>query len=156
MTQMWKIQDERLPRAETAAPELPAPDTERWTPRRKASVVKAVLSGVMGLEEICHRYGLSVEEFSSWNDAMHKHGMRGLYTTKLQKYRYFPTRSLNVQPSPQGVSVTPHEYSRIFAEGLACLAKHRASTSSHCKPAAQTASPQRGLALHDFTTDPHG
>jgi ribosomal protein S19E (S16A) len=92
--QMWNIQDERLPRAETAAPELPAPDTERWTPRRKASVVKAVLSGVMGLEEICHRYGLSVEEFSSWNDAMHKHGMRGLYTTKLQKYRYFPTRSL--------------------------------------------------------------
>jgi transposase-like protein len=87
---MWNIPDERLPRTKIAAPELPPPDTKRWTPPRKASVVKAVYSGVMSLEEVCRRYGLSVEEFRSWHDAMERHGMRGLHTTKLQKTRLFP------------------------------------------------------------------
>jgi transposase-like protein len=92
---MWNIQHERLPLTKIAAPELPPPDTTRWTPRRKASVVKAVISDVMSLEEVCRRYGLSVDEFRSWHDAMQKHGMPGLYTTKLQKYRYSQTRSSN-------------------------------------------------------------
>jgi transposase-like protein len=88
--QMWNIQNERLPLTKIAAHELPPPDTERWTPRRKASVVKAVLSGVMSMEEVCRRYGVSVEEFRSWHNAMGRHGMRGLCTTKLQKYRVSP------------------------------------------------------------------
>jgi transposase-like protein len=104
---MWNIPDERLPRTNTAAPELPRPDTKRWIPRRKASVVKAVLSGVTSLEEVCRRYGLSVEEFRSWHNAMQRHGMRGLYTTKLQKYRYFPARSRNGAGIATGVSATP-------------------------------------------------
>jgi transposase-like protein len=44
---------------------LPRPDTKRWTPRRKASVVKSVLSGVITIEEVCRRYGLSADEFLS-------------------------------------------------------------------------------------------
>jgi transposase-like protein len=100
MMQMWNIQNERLPLPKIAAHEWPPPDTKRWTPRRKASVVKAVLSGVMSLEEVCRRYGLSVEEYQSWHNAMETHGMRGLYTTKLQKYRYFPTRSPNGTGTP--------------------------------------------------------
>ena len=104
--QMWNIQNERLPPTKIAAHEVPPPDTKRWTPRRKASVVKAVLSGAMSLEEVCRRYDLSVEEYQSWHNAMERHGMRGLYTTKLQKYRYFPTRSPNGTGIATGVSAT--------------------------------------------------
>jgi hypothetical protein len=104
---MWNIQNERLPRARTAAPELPPPDTNRWTPRRKAAIVKAVLSGVINLEEVYRRYGLSVEEFQSWDNAMERHGMRGLYTIKLQRYRYFAARSRNGTGIATGVSATP-------------------------------------------------
>ena len=92
---------------EPPPPELPPPDTRRWTLRRKAAVVKAALSGVINLEEVCRRYGLSVEEFRSWHNAMESHGMRGLYTTKLQKYRYFPARSRNGTGIATSVSATP-------------------------------------------------
>ena len=67
---------------------LPPPDTKRWTARRKASVVAAVLSGIITIEEVCQRYGLSVDEFLSWHNAMQRHGLEGLRITKLQNYRY--------------------------------------------------------------------
>jgi transposase-like protein len=105
--QMWDIQHERLPRTKTATAELPPPETKRWTPRRKASVVKAVISGMMSLEEVYRGYGLSVDEFRSWHDAMQRHGMRGLYTTKLQKYRCSPPGRLTYSHQPLRVSVTP-------------------------------------------------
>jgi DNA-binding winged helix-turn-helix (wHTH) protein len=77
-----------LPRIKTAGDELPSPDTKRWTPRRKVSVVTAVLRGVIGLEEVCRRCDLSVEEFLSWHNAIERHDVQGLHTTKRQKYRY--------------------------------------------------------------------
>ena len=67
---------------------LPPPDTKRWTARRKASVVAAVLSGMITIEEVCRRYGLSVDEFLSWHNSMQRHGLQGLQITKLQNYRY--------------------------------------------------------------------
>jgi hypothetical protein len=82
------ILDVNLPRIKTAGDELPPPDTGRWTARRKASVVAAVLRGVIGLEEVCRRYDLSVEEFLSWHNAIERHGVQGLHTTKRQKFRY--------------------------------------------------------------------
>jgi DNA-binding winged helix-turn-helix (wHTH) protein len=82
------ILDVSLPRIKTAGEELPSPDTKRWTPRRKVSVVAAVLRGVIGLEEVCRRCDLSVEEFLSWQKAIERHDVQGLHTTKLQKYRY--------------------------------------------------------------------
>jgi transposase-like protein len=97
---MWNIQNERWPLTKIAAHELPPPDTKRWTPRRKAAVVKAVLGDVINVEVVCRRYGLSVDEFRSWHDAMQRHGLRGLYTTKLQKYRYSQPGRLPVLPSP--------------------------------------------------------
>jgi transposase-like protein len=66
----------------------PPPDTKRWTARRKASVVAAMLSRMITVEEVCQRYGLSVDEFLSWHHAMQRHGLPGLRTTKLQNYRY--------------------------------------------------------------------
>jgi hypothetical protein len=85
------ILDEGLPRIKTAVDELPPPDTGRWTVRRKAAVVEAVLSGVISVEEVCRRYDLSVEEFLSWHYTMKMHGIRGLRTTMLQRYR--PSRA---------------------------------------------------------------
>ena len=49
-----------LPRTKTAAGKLPPPDTKRWTARRKASVVEAVHSGIITIEEVCRCYTLSV------------------------------------------------------------------------------------------------
>jgi transposase-like protein len=78
-------QNENSPRTKNAADELPPPDTKRWTPRRKAVVVDAVLSGLNTIEEVCRRYDLTVEEFRWWQNMMQKAGARGSHTTKLQK-----------------------------------------------------------------------
>jgi hypothetical protein len=45
---------------------FPPPDTKRWTIRCKAAVVQAVRIGAISLLGACLRYGLSVEEFLSW------------------------------------------------------------------------------------------
>ena len=67
--------------------DLPAPDTERWVTRRKAVVVAAVRGGLLTIEEACARYTLSVEEYLAWQRAVDRHGLPGLRTTKIQKYR---------------------------------------------------------------------
>lgn len=67
--------------------DLPHPETKRWVIRRKAAVVAAVRRGVLSLEEACARYRLSVEEFTSWQRLIERHGMAGLRTTRLQDYR---------------------------------------------------------------------
>ena len=86
--QMSNERDESLPRSKTAVDELPPADTKRWTPRRKAAVVAAVLGGVFTMEEVCRRYDLTVEEFLSWRNTMESHGLPGLRTTRLQAYRH--------------------------------------------------------------------
>ena len=45
---------------------LPAMGTKRWVARRKAAVLAAVRRGQITREEVCRRYELSEEEFSSW------------------------------------------------------------------------------------------
>ena len=69
------------------ATELPPPDTKRWTVRRKAAVVQAVRVGMISILGACLRYGLSVEEFLSWQRAVERHGIQGLRVTRLQIYR---------------------------------------------------------------------
>ena len=66
---------------------LPPPNTRRWVVRRKAAVVAAVLSGKMTIEEVCHTYQLSEEEFLSWQRAFETHGLAGLRATRTQQYR---------------------------------------------------------------------
>ena len=68
-------------------PELPSPRTRRWTARRKVALVDAVRGGWLSLEEACERYGLSVEEFRAWEEAVERHGVPGLRATRLQIYR---------------------------------------------------------------------
>jgi hypothetical protein len=69
---------------------LPPRDTKRWVARRKAAVVTAVRSGAISLEEACHRYHLSEEEFLTWQRGIEVHGVAGLRVTRLQIYRDAP------------------------------------------------------------------
>lgn len=68
--------------------DLPPTSTKRWVIRRKAEVVAAVRGGLLSIEEACTRYTLSVEEFEGWQEAIDRHGLAGLRTTRLQKYRH--------------------------------------------------------------------
>ena len=67
--------------------DLPPSNTKRWVIKRKAIVVDAVKSGILTLDEACSKYSLSLEEFFSWQEAMEKHGSRGLRATRIQYYR---------------------------------------------------------------------
>jgi hypothetical protein len=67
--------------------DLPALSTKRWVIRRKAQVVAAVRGGLLSLEEACRRYLLTVDEFLSWQSSIDQHGLAGLRTTRVQKYR---------------------------------------------------------------------
>lgn len=66
---------------------LPAPGTTRWVVRRKAEVVAAVSGGLLTVDEACDRYGLSLEEFASWQRAVDRSGMPGLRVTRIQHYK---------------------------------------------------------------------
>ncbi|MBB3956632.1 DUF1153 domain-containing protein [Novosphingobium sediminicola] len=73
---------------------LPSPDTRRWVPRRKAEVVAAVNGGLLTAQEACTRYSLSLEEFASWQRAVHRNGLNGLRATRAQHYRNLYQRQL--------------------------------------------------------------
>ncbi len=67
--------------------DLPPSNTKRWVIRRKAEVVAAVRGGLLTLEDACEKYQLTVEEFSTWQDAIDRYGLPGLRTTRIQQYR---------------------------------------------------------------------
>lgn len=66
---------------------LPPPSTTRWVVRRKAEVVAAVNGGLLSVDDVCARYGLTVEEFASWQRAIDRSGMPGLRVTRIQHYK---------------------------------------------------------------------
>ena len=66
--------------------DLPPANT-RWVASRKEIVVNAVDHGLISQEEALRRYGLSVEEFEAWRNAVRRHGRAALKVTALQKYR---------------------------------------------------------------------
>jgi DNA-binding winged helix-turn-helix (wHTH) protein len=86
MTKGVMLKDEVLPQIKVIPVDLP-PDTKRWVPRRKATIVNAVHSGAMSPEEVCRCYELSVEEFDTWKRAIETHGVAGLRITRTQVYR---------------------------------------------------------------------
>jgi len=67
--------------------DLPSSDTRRWVASRKACVVKAVASGLLGREEALDMYGLSDDELQGWENAVRNHGEIALKATSVQKYR---------------------------------------------------------------------
>jgi hypothetical protein len=66
---------------------LPPSSTTRWVVRRKAEVVAAVNGGLLTVDEVCARYGLTAEEFAGWQRAIDRSGMPGLRVTRIQHYR---------------------------------------------------------------------
>lgn len=74
--------------------DLPPADTRRWVVRRKAEVVAAVNGGLLTIEEVLERYGLTLEEFASWQRAVDRSGMQGLRVTRIQHYRELYERQL--------------------------------------------------------------
>ena len=67
--------------------DLPPPGTQRWVVRRKAEVVAGVCGGLISLNEALKRYNLTIDEFRSWQRLLDSHGLDGLRTTQLKKYR---------------------------------------------------------------------
>ena len=67
-------------------PDLPRP-RQRWTVRRKATVIQAVRGGWVPIEEVCELYQISVDEFLAWERDLDRYGIHGLRTTRLQIYR---------------------------------------------------------------------
>ena len=59
--------------------DLPSPGISRWVTRRKAEVVAAVSGGLLSRSAAC--------EFEGWEKLYSRHGVKGLRTTRLQKYR---------------------------------------------------------------------
>lgn len=66
---------------------LPPRATSRWVVRRKAEVVAAVNGGLLTIEEACERYGLTLEEFVSWQRGVERSGLEGLRITRSPHYR---------------------------------------------------------------------
>ena len=66
---------------------LPPPSTTRWVVRRKAEVVAAVNGGLLSVDDVCARYGLTVEEFAGWQRAIDRSGMPGLRAPRIQHYK---------------------------------------------------------------------
>ena len=67
-------------------PELPRAG-QRWTVRRKVTVVEAVRGGLMPIDEACGLYSISVDEFLAWERDLDRYGVPGLRTTRYQIYR---------------------------------------------------------------------
>lgn len=67
--------------------DLPAPDTRRWVPRRKARVVAAVEGGLISQEEALDRYDITVEEFDCWKAGISRFGLKGLCVTRINQVR---------------------------------------------------------------------
>ena len=68
--------------------DLPPPNIGRWITRRKAAVVTGVGTGLLSLDEACVRYGITIEEFLSWQRLLDEHGLQGLRVTRLKEYRH--------------------------------------------------------------------
>ncbi|WP_438956871.1 DUF1153 domain-containing protein [Cognatiyoonia sp.] len=62
-------------------------ETSRWVASRKAAIMMAVTSGLIKRDEALERYELTVEEYTEWERAIAKHGVRALKTTALQRHR---------------------------------------------------------------------
>ena len=74
--------------------DLPPPSTKRWVVRRKAEVVAAVNGGLLSIDDVLERYGLTLEEFASWQRSVDRSGMQGLRVTRIQHYRDLYERQL--------------------------------------------------------------
>lgn len=67
--------------------DLPPAGTVRWTPNRKAIVVRAVRGGLVSIQEILDRYHMTEREFLIWESGLKDDGITGLKVTHFQRRR---------------------------------------------------------------------
>ena len=67
--------------------DLPEASTQRWVASRKATVVRAIMAGLITKDKAMAMYDLSEEELESWTRAISMHGEAALRTTRIQTYR---------------------------------------------------------------------
>lgn len=67
--------------------DLPPSNTRRWVASRKAMVVRAVMSGLIGRDTAQTMYALSDDEYTEWEHAVVNHGVSALKVTALKAYR---------------------------------------------------------------------
>lgn len=77
--------------------DLPDPATIRWTPHKKAIVVRVVRGGLVTLEEVLDRYGMKEREFLIWEQGLKDDGQVGLKVTHYQRRR----KARKVSETPQ-------------------------------------------------------
>jgi hypothetical protein len=90
--------------SDLALESLPAPDTKRWIPRRKAIVLAALRIGLLRIDEACERYGLSADEILSWQRLVERYGVTALRTTRLQVYRSSEKQGDHADAKPSAVA----------------------------------------------------
>ena len=73
--------------------DLPPADLKRWVSRRKAEVVLAVQGGLLTMDDACRRYGLTAEEYLSWEYGLSRYGLDGLKVGFAQTHRHAPRRA---------------------------------------------------------------
>jgi len=101
---------DETPKASAAGPsghvptraDLPSPLTKRWVSRRKAEVVAGVRAGLIALDEALKTYGLSLEEYRSWERLFGEYGLDGLRATRIKKYRDRERRTVAAKIKPAG------------------------------------------------------
>lgn len=72
---------------ETIAAALPKTYATRWSPARKAAVVRAVQVGILAPAKALALYRLSRSEFKSWQKSFADEGLRGLTAKQLAHHR---------------------------------------------------------------------
>jgi transposase-like protein len=73
--------------------DLPPSKPGRWVARRKAEVLSALIGGLLTVEDLCRKYGLTEEELLSWMRAYSRHGLPGL-KANAPRQTPLPARSL--------------------------------------------------------------
>lgn len=63
------------------------PHPIRWVPHRKAEIVDAVVRGQLSRERACTLYGISIEEYVSWQRGIAMFGLAGLQVSGTQRRR---------------------------------------------------------------------
>jgi hypothetical protein len=77
--------------------DLPSLGIQRWSLRRKATVIAAVRGGLLSLQEACSRYALNIEEYRTWEYRIDRYGLAGLRTTRAQFYSTNGERQRNLR-----------------------------------------------------------
>jgi len=71
----------------------PPPAPKRWVPSKKAEIVAAVRGGYLSLDDALERYGLSIEEYLTWQHGIDLFGQAGLRVNRAQQLRRIRIRA---------------------------------------------------------------